>query len=145
MAEGILKHLLREQGIKGIGVESAGTHSPEGMPPTQNAILVTTERGIHIMGHQARILTSEIVEDSDLILVMEKAHLLFIRNYFPEGRHKIHLLTSFDSGNSEDDVYDPIGGDLPRYRSCFKDLDKEIRRVLPKIAELAAQSSSNSF
>ena len=142
MAEGILQYLLREQGIKDILVESAGTHAPQGMPPTQNAILVTTERGIDIMGHRARILTREMIEDADLILVMEKSHTIFIRNYFPRGKHKTHLLKTFPSEDYEDEVYDPIGGDLTIYRSCVEELDREIRRVLPEIIRRADQNIS---
>jgi protein-tyrosine-phosphatase len=143
MAEGILKHLLREQGIKDILVESAGTHSPQGMPPTQNTILVTTERGIDIMSHRARMLTSEMIEDADLILVMEKSHTIFIRNHFPRGKHKTHLLKTFSSEDYEEDVYDPIGGDLNIYRSCVEELDKEIRRVFPEIIHRADQNKSS--
>jgi protein-tyrosine phosphatase len=136
MAEGILKALLEKEGICTIRVESAGTHAPEGMHPTQNAILTSIEHGITIADHRARVLTSEMVHDADILFVMEESHRLFINHYFPEGKNKVHLLKAFGAAGRSGEVKDPIGGDLTIYRSCFEELEVEIKRILPEIIEI---------
>ena len=137
MAEGILKSMLQKEGIDSIQVESAGTHAPQGMPPTQNAILTTIEHGIVITHHRALVLTSEMVNAADLILVMEKSHQSFIREHFPRGSKKVHLLKGFDGTGFGRDVEDPVGGDMEVYRACYEELEDEIKRILPTIINYA--------
>ena len=48
--------------------------------------------GISLEGHRARKLTPQIMRESDLILVMEPAHLRFISDLAPEIRGKSLLL-----------------------------------------------------
>jgi protein-tyrosine-phosphatase len=140
MAEGILKNLLRENGISRVAVHSAGTHAPVGMHPTNYALMTTIERGIDISGHTSRVLTETMIDESDLIFVMEQAHLKYVENLVPDAKEKVFLLKGFGEHGSGEEVADPIGYDLDFYRQCYEDMENEIRRILPEILKRADRS-----
>lgn len=136
MAEGILKKVLEENGIQNIRVESAGTFAPVGNPATTNAILCMIEHGIDISQHRARLLTQRLVDDADLVIVMERAHKIFVERLLPTVEDKVFLLKAIGEGGSGGEVEDPIGGVLEMYRRCRDELETEIRRILPDILRL---------
>lgn len=144
MAEGILKSFLEKRGIEGVVVESAGTMAPVGMAPTNLAILTTLERGIDISHQRARLLTPQMVEEADLILVMERAHKHFIKSLLRSVKDEVFLLKEFGRKGEEAEVADPIGGDLEVYRACYEELEEEIRRILPNIVRLIGENETQS-
>ena len=144
IAEWILKDLLNQHGIENILVESAGTMAPQNRLPTNYALMVMVERGIDISLHRSRILTKQMVEKADLILVMEKAHQLFIEELVPLSKGKVFLLKSYGSEGCDQDIQDPIGRDLEFYRYCREELEREIVRVLPDMIRLISADNGDS-
>ena len=141
MAEWILKDLLNQQGVENLVVESAGTMAPENRLATNYTLMVMVERGIDIASHRSRMLTEQMVEKADLILVMEKSHKLFIEEMVPSAKEKVFLLKFFGSGGYDQDVQDPIGRDLEFYRHCREELEKEVERILPDIIRLISKDN----
>jgi protein-tyrosine phosphatase len=138
MAEGLLKELLKEAGISGVYVESAGTGAPDNAPPPRYAMIAMAEEGLDISSHRSRNLTRKMLAGADLILVMEQAHRKVIVHHLPELRKKVFLLKAFGTGgHSGEEVADPIGADLDFYRLCRDDLKKELLRIIPEIRKLA--------
>lgn len=133
MAEGMLKRMLEIRGIKHIHVSSAGTMAPHHAPPTNYAIVTTVEKGVDISDHRSRSLTPEMAGSADLILVMENSHKRFIQNLLPEMLEKTFLLKGFGKRGRKLEIADPIGGDLDIYRTCYDEMEGEIKRVLPEI------------
>jgi protein-tyrosine phosphatase len=94
------------------------------------------EHGINISGHTAKPLIQEVIENSDLILVMEKIHQHLLEALWPSATGKIFLLKSYGRENGEmeeDEIEDPIGRDLEIYRTCYDELEWEIKRIFPLI------------
>jgi len=94
MAEYIMKSLAKENNLD-IEVKSAGI---AGNPA--NRIFgaleeVFKEENIDYSLHTSKPLTKELVDWADVILVMEKSHLEYINDFFPEARSKTFLLTEF--------------------------------------------------
>lgn len=132
LAEGIARALVAERDITGVSVRSAGTNANHGSPASDGALLVALEQGIDLNGHRAQALTPELVQWSDVILVMGAPHRDRAEALGGEG--KAHLLTSYASrGESARPVADPFGGDLPVYRATFDELLQEIGEVLNRI------------
>ena len=77
--------------LPGKRITSAGIYGLEGSPADVSAQDVAGGMGSH-EGHRARKLTPQIMRESDLILVMEPAHLRFISDLAPEIRGKSLLL-----------------------------------------------------
>ena len=89
MAEALLRHELREQGIT---VESAGLGALVGEPASEHAIELMKERGIDITSHRGQQLTPELVAGTDLVLVMESRHKRVIEENEPMVRGKVFRL-----------------------------------------------------
>lgn len=73
-------------------IASAGIFGLEGCPADDSAQDVAWRHGISLDGHVARRLTRNLMQGSDLILVMEPEHLRFIAAMAPEIRGKSLLL-----------------------------------------------------
>lgn len=133
MAEAIARRIASERALDEVRVSSAGTSAWEGAAASDGALLVAMEHGLDLGGHRARVLSREVVEQADLILVMSPHHR--DRVHVLGGEGKAHLLTDFASRSSDGRaVMDPFGGDLDTYRATFDELAHEIARVFGRIA-----------
>ncbi|MCJ7498346.1 MAG: low molecular weight protein arginine phosphatase [candidate division Zixibacteria bacterium] len=138
MAEGILKKLLAERGLRGIKVSSAGISALDGYPAALFAIEATKVWEINLEEHYSRKLTPDILKESDLILVMTKEHLKHIEKVDRKSLEKSYLLKAFPLKNEDENlgIKDPIGRSLEEYNQCFLELEEEIKRILPEIISL---------
>jgi protein-tyrosine-phosphatase len=129
LAEAIARRLAEEAGRADIAVSSAGTEAWDGSPASDGALLVGMERGFDLSSHQSRQLTVEILEDSDLVLVMAPSHMARVK----EMKHdaNVHLLGGYASGEEGAfTVQDPFGGDLAAYRETADDLERELSALI---------------
>ena len=134
MAEAIARRLLSERGLTDASVSSAGTSAWDGATASDGSLLVGMEHGVDLGGHRARQLTPEIVREADVILVMGPHHKERVEALGGEG--KTWLLTEYASGGrAERAVSDPFGGDLEVYRGTFQELEREIQKVVDRLAE----------
>ena len=85
------------------------------------------------------MITEAMIDEADLVLVMEKAHLHYVERLSSLASRKTFLLKEFGRGQIDKDaeVPDPIGFDLDFYRMCGETLRSEIDRILPLILEMA--------
>ena len=97
------ERLLRQR-VPGKRITSAGIFGLEGSPADVGAREVAWRHGISLEGHRARRLTPQLMRESDLILVMEPAHLRFISSMAPEIRGKSLL---FGQWLEPQDIPDP--------------------------------------
>ena len=133
MAEAIARRLVAERGLSDASVGSAGTSAWDGATASDGALLVGMEHDLDLSTHRARQLSPEIVRDSDVILVMGPHHRERVHALGGEG--KTWLLTEYASnGHTERAVSDPFGGDLELYRTTFQELEREIQKVVNRIA-----------
>jgi protein-tyrosine-phosphatase len=107
--------------LAGVIVESAGTAAHQGMQASQGSAAVARERGLDLSAHEARMLTTAMVRDADVILTMGAAHLDQVVAL--GGRDKGHLLTSY-AGEAHSDVADPFGRGITAYRDTADQLDR---------------------
>lgn len=131
LAEAIARRIVSESGHDNIVVESAGTQAWEGSPATDAALLVGVERNLDLSGHRSRPLTPELVQSSDLILVMSPSQMTQVRELDPGAN--VHLLGGYGSGGRAHTIEDPFGGDLDDYRVTADELEKEVRGVVGQI------------
>jgi protein-tyrosine-phosphatase len=129
MAEGIMKNLLPVELRNNMPVGSAGTVAIDGSPPSQLSFITCMVNGIDILGHKARLLTRGTVENSDIILTMERSHREVVEKL--GGGRKVSLVTGYpeDTGDLSE-IMDPLGKDLEAYEALFDDLEREISRIV---------------
>ena len=133
LAEAIARRVIIERGLADLEVASAGTSAWEGSPASDGAMLVAMERGMDLSDHRAQTLTRELVRSCDLILAMGPHHLERVEAL--GGTGKSYTLTSFAShGRSERAISDPMGGELDVYRETYVELEREIRKVIDRVA-----------
>jgi protein-tyrosine-phosphatase len=132
MAEGILKRKIALMGRTDIKVSSMGIHARENQNATSDAVQVCRENLIDISGHQSRPLVFDELRAADIVFVMEKFQLNFIRTFVPQAAEKLALLARWPAKESkEHSVPDPINGKMNDYRKTFKLIEFHIDRIMP--------------
>ncbi len=119
MAEGILKKLLKNGSAA--AVSSSGTHAIEGNAASEFSVMASAENGVDISGHRARILTPAMIEESDVILCMERSHVERVLSLDAAAHERVFNLADFSDGRLRN-IADPYGCSLREYRECFGDI-----------------------
>ncbi|GAC1516770.1 MAG: low molecular weight protein arginine phosphatase [Gemmatimonadaceae bacterium] len=133
LAEAITRKLAGERAMPEVDVASAGTSAWEGAPASDGALLVGIERGIDLSAHRARQVTRNMLTDVDAVLAMGPHHLERVEAL--GGAGKAHLLTAYAShGATERAISDPIGGELDIYRATCDELEREVSKLLDRLA-----------
>lgn len=139
MAEGIAKKIAQEKGLDNFVVSSAGTGTADGYPATDYAIEAAKHWDIDIRGHHSTSLTRQLATDADLILAMAPEHVERIVSLDKSLKANTYVIKGFpnpyDRGQAR--VDDPIGGSLEQYNQTFLELDEILRKIFPKIIEMA--------
>ena len=117
MAEGYLRHLLEQRGIRYVEVESAGVGALPGYPASSNAEVVAVDNGFSIEDHRARQVTADMLESADEILVMTREQQRMLQQHLPDRPQAVVLLGEF--GDVGGEIEDPYGADLPSYERVF--------------------------
>ena len=114
-ADGVLRHLIAERQLaKRIAVDSAGTQSYHvGEAPDRRSTQHAKRRGYDLTPLRARQVNPADFVEFDLILAMDRSHLVYLNQHCPaEYRYKIRLFLDFATRFTESEVPDPYyGGD----------------------------------
>ncbi|MBU4344749.1 MAG: low molecular weight protein arginine phosphatase [Desulfobacteraceae bacterium] len=122
-AEGLLKRLAQKNGFDDIVADSAGLLALPGNSATGLAQKVAAEYDVDLSRHIAKSAKEDIVNRSDLILVMENSHVKNLLDAFPEAEDKVFLIRRFARFGSKDrGIADPYGLNYDAYRFCFLDI-----------------------
>ena len=138
MAEALLRRMFDEAGIPA-EVQSAGTLSWTGGPAHPDACATAAAAGLDLERHQAQPLIDELVRWADVVLGMQKAHVL--RALELDSTTDARLITEFDpAGPSRAGIDDPIG----LGRDVYSEVFEEIRRCLEGFVASRARPSAAS-
>jgi len=131
LAEAIARRILADSGKSNVIVESAGTQAWQGAPASDEALLIGVERNLDLSSHRSKRLTREMVEASDLVLVMSPEHLAHVREM--DSTANAYLLAGYGSDEGSRAIADPFGGDLDDYRETSDELERELKEILDRI------------
>ena len=142
MAEGLLRHLLQQAGIEKVTVESAGVFAIDGVPPTRETQVVLREAGVDCSHHRARVLTSRMIHDADVVLAMEQFQVEEILRRAPSAKGTVFLLKSYglpsdESPGRSPTIADPIGKPLEVYEVCLLDIREAVERIAKSLGALS--------
>jgi protein-tyrosine-phosphatase len=79
MAEYYALDKAAKMGLTGVSFASAGTGAWDGAPPSLEAVRLLAEDGIDGSRHQARLLTADMLAQTDLALCMTLCHVDEVR------------------------------------------------------------------
>lgn len=139
MAEALLIRALARRGIAAHHVSSAGLSARTGRAAHENAIATAQAMGVSLDAHRARLLTAEIVADSDLIVVMDRMNVAILAERFPESRGRSVLLGAFDPEASllGAVIADPHGKPLEDVSACYRRLERSVEGLAQRLTASA--------
>lgn len=135
-AEAILRQRLQQAGKDDWVVQSAGTWAEWERGPARYSIALAEQQGLDITDHRARMISEEIMEESDLVLCMTTHHAEALRAEFRRHRDKIYMLSEMVGRRF--DVVDPYGQAMPAYDRMGQEVTRLIDEGLSRIIELAS-------
>jgi protein-tyrosine-phosphatase len=94
MAEGMLRSMLRTQGVEGIEVRSAGTSAGDGHPVSKNAAVILQEKDA-LQSIRSSSLTSTLLDWADVVLTMTSSHKQQAIQRFPAFVDKMYTLKEY--------------------------------------------------
>jgi protein-tyrosine-phosphatase len=138
MAEAILQDLLQQDGKEKLyEVRSVGTWTRNGLSASLPALQATKELGLDISAHRSHHLTSQDIEEANLILVMTRDHKEALDVEFPQARAKTYLLSEMTDNRY--DIDDPAGSGAPEaHYICAQEIEKLLKKGYSRILELVA-------
>ncbi len=130
MAQAYLKKLLYKIHRTDIQVSSAGIMAMAGTGASEETRGVLAQEGIDVAAHRAQKVTQELVDQSDIILVMESVHEDKILQLAPEVKNRLFLLKEFAKINDSNlNISDPAGGSLEFYQETFLTIKDAVERI----------------
>jgi protein-tyrosine phosphatase len=146
MAGAVTEHLAEAKGLD-LHVATAGTHSMDGRPVSQRTrdalLAIDPLSESALKRHRSHQVTTEDLDAADLVIVMERDHLRYLRKRNPRAATKLgmfkRLVRTLKSGPLElstriqalhlgdvmiddEEVFDPAGLDEAHYDLCAKEI-----------------------
>jgi protein-tyrosine-phosphatase len=141
MAEVLLRtRLASDEARRHWQVGSAGVWTVDGEPASAHAVDEMEKRGIDMRGHRSRNVTSDMMIEADLVLVMTRRHAEALSAAFPEHAHKVHLLSQMVGRTV--DIADPYGGSRAEYALTAGELEQLIEDGYGCIVALVEQTGA---
>jgi protein-tyrosine phosphatase len=111
MAEALLKKELPDMTVR-----SAGLGALIGNPADPFSVKIMAEEGIDISGHRAQQISSDLVADADLILVMDSGQKKHVESRYTQARGKVFRLCE----PLKADVPDPYREGIDNFRASHQ-------------------------
>lgn len=128
MAEGIFNALAKDLPYT---ASSGGISAFDGDGATAGAVMAVKKYNASLLGHRARRLSKEILDNADIVLCMTGTHKAFIESAYPEYRDKIYTLYEFIGEDGQ--VTDPFGGDNRVYDKCAEQIYNALVKVIDRL------------
>ena len=136
MAEALMRRRIADRLQCSVGeledrnvmVMSAGIAAMSGGRVSTESVEVMQQRGIDINSHESQPLSERLVRFADLILTMTPGHRQAIVAQWPAAAARTKMLC-----RDSDDVSDPIGGPIDRYRRCADQIDEQLGAWIDEI------------
>lgn len=101
-------------------VRSAGLQADAGSAISDHALTVLERRGLPAGEHRSTLLTRELVEWADRIIVMTDAHERRLTQLFHPPAGKVRRL-------ADTDLADPFMGELEDYEECASAIETALK------------------
>lgn len=134
LAEALCKRMLADRlgcdpaelEARGFVVRSAGVAALPGDAAAAPAVEAARELGADLSAHQSRPVNPELLAAATHVVAVTRGHAEALLMRYPDIGPEPDLL-----GGPDDDLNDPIGGDLEQYRVCAHTIRGHLERLLP--------------
>ena len=137
MAETLFKKELAEIQLPFIvTASSAGLSAYTGERATDHVLRLLDSEGVDLRNHYAINVTTEMINEADLVLVMTFAQKCQLLSRFPHADMKTYLLKEFaGKAEAEIDIEDPLGSGLEKYQLVLEEIRDCIKKIIFKLKE----------
>lgn len=139
-AERLTRKLLADPSPESLRILSAGIHATAKNPSPKEAVSAARSFGIALDDHEARCLTDELIDESDMIVVMEAGQVRQMEEIFPASRGRCFLLSLFSGerpgwGNyyHQFNIPDPYGKNEDQFVKCYEKINDCVKNMLNRI------------
>ena len=132
MAEALFKNESSKAGLSDIiDAQSAGLHAAVNQSASKPAFELLAKEGINIENHLSRQITSLMIAESNLILVMTASQLKELLNLYPEASGRAFLLNSYSNPSAKhEDIQDPFNAGEKIYQLVKEDIREGIKNLM---------------
>lgn len=143
LAEVYFQSLVEKEGRQ-MTVRSAGLETTTGKPAHMNAQVVAQEQGLSLDAHATTQVHRELLDQSDLIIVMEIVQKDRMHCLYPNTKGKVVLLGRFDSIGSLE-IADPYSGTSEDFRFCFQQMSRCCVGLAARLGVKSSEPSMNQI
>lgn len=137
MAHAMFEKMCQDNGVaESYDVVSAGFMG-DGVPVSPQAVQALEEASVSPVKKTSALLTGELVEKANLILVMAAHHRESIVSQWPEAAGKTQLLMSLLGEDKDKDVSDPVGMPVATYKKCLARMEPALRALMEQEMKIA--------
>lgn len=130
MAQALLKKKLEDLKRTDVEVLSAGIMMAEGLGASFETKELLAQEGIDVSAHRSRRVTGDMLNRTDLILVMEGAQEHRILQMHPAVKNRLFLLKEFARVEGTDlNIPDPMGRDMRFYGHTLGIIKEAVEKV----------------
>lgn len=119
--------------------DSAGIAASSSLSPSREAIFCLAKQGMDITTYQPKMVNCQLIQDSALILAMTQQQLNYLKEHFPEARHKMYLFRCFSQQKEvlkDKEIEDPYGRGILFYEDIYEKLKQDIKNLLFYLKEV---------
>jgi protein-tyrosine phosphatase len=140
MAAALLVAEMQRRGLPADGVSSAGLSATDGREAHANGVRAAASMGISLASHRARLLTREVVDRADLLVVMDALNVAVLGERFPDALPRTVLFGAFDPASGRDGliIEDPYGKPQAHVEACYRRLERAARGLAASLAAVSA-------
>ena len=120
-------------------VSSAGLETTPGKPAHLKAKAVAAEYGLSLENHTTTQVHADLLDKSDLIVVMEVSQKDRIHRLYPRTMGKVILLGRFDSTGPLE-IADPYSGTSDDFSSCYRQVSRCCENLAARLGMKASES-----
>lgn len=134
LAQALFEKLAKEAGLD-ISISSAGTSVFPGSTIPVHIFRLLKGESVNQVKQQPEQLTSQMLKEADLILVMENFHLQYIHTMGIEAKDKTFLIKDYASLPGHIGIPDPIGSSWEGYETCFLEIKQALLRIVKRLKD----------
>ncbi len=121
LAERLFRTRLRDRGIDDVSIESAGFVERDGRASPAAAVEAAEGFGVDLTGHASTHATEDLLQASDLILLMDAYNYTLLRRYHRERVQKACFLKSFTDGDDYE-ISDPYDASIEEFERVYQEI-----------------------
>lgn len=122
---------VEEQVGDEVEAESAGFYDEEGRSSPKLAVEAAERFGVDLSGHRSQVVDEELVDESDVVVLMDVRNYVRFRGHYPEKVEKAFLLRA---GREDFEISDPYGKDIGALMEAFAEVTRSIDSLLGPVS-----------